>query len=348
MNRMNNHALTPEIFYGLPTDDWEFFRQEIEASVILNNLEEEPHKLALLKMRLGGSARNMFLQLAGVNIETINAALNALGERYLNQNRRDLIRLKFYKRKLNSEKETVEDFLAELQKMARAIYPENERAVRVREAFIDGLPSRLKRKALNEQPGVDVDQLCTRAARSLVIDQMVDRNDAVGAFNAVQGPERDDCSYIYKILGEIHDNQRKMSDKQDKIEGEVNVMARSNQGNSRGQSQPRGNFSQRPVWNGAPATQQLNWNRYGQNHYGQQGNFGQYNNWQNNGQQAANFGNQNNAGQNFRGTGRGMPAGQGRNFCYNCGKFGHFKRDCTSRPAAERGQQIPFPQQPKN
>jgi hypothetical protein len=71
----------------------------------------------------------------------------------------------FHNRKFNPEVETVEDYIIVLKKLVVQSYAAAERDARVREAFINGLPARLKRKVLAKpaaEPVVDLIELISK------------------------------------------------------------------------------------------------------------------------------------------------------------------------------------------
>jgi hypothetical protein len=91
----------------------------------------------------------------------------------------------FQSRKFNPDLESVEDYIVVLQKLVVPAYDLAEREARVREAFINGLPPRLKRKVLTKDAADPLADLIELVSKTLVIDKICPSDDLVSAFNEV-------------------------------------------------------------------------------------------------------------------------------------------------------------------
>ena len=134
----------PEPFSGASTDDLETFLAQITDSLAVNQVHADRH-LNFLRLRLKGGA------LAFIQTEMpadYDAALVLLRGRYINPNRQMLNQMQFGARKFNENFESVEDFVTDLKRLSTTAFAEDEREPRIREAFINGLPNRLKKKVL--------------------------------------------------------------------------------------------------------------------------------------------------------------------------------------------------------
>ena len=125
---------------------------------------DEANRHLYLHLHLKGTALSFFSNLPEDTRQNFDAALTSLRNRYVNPARFESHKLKFTTRKYNASKETVHDFLTELQRMTNLAFPDivaraaadgnpamaaensaNERNRRVKEAFIKGLPNKLKK-----------------------------------------------------------------------------------------------------------------------------------------------------------------------------------------------------------
>ena len=109
-------------------------------------------------------------------------AVTALRNCFQNDQRIQLQKILFNSRKMKVSDESPQDFLAELQRLALEAYPDvqacaaeggrpavnaekraQKRTRRVREAFINGMPIKVKRFLMTQPEHMAIDELCTKA-----------------------------------------------------------------------------------------------------------------------------------------------------------------------------------------
>ncbi len=181
------HSLfQPQPFSGKPDEDIELFLSQLDSAICVNQvLVGDRGHVHFLRLRLAGAALNFFDSLTLVQTDTLDLSKAQLRARYVNPNRQAMNRMKFQCRKFNEDHESVEDFLTELKRLSVQPYPEAERVARIREAFMYGLPNRLKKKVLSRPAADLVDDLAELISRTLVIDKICPTNDLVSASNEV-------------------------------------------------------------------------------------------------------------------------------------------------------------------
>ena len=127
----------------------------------------------------------------------------ALQNRYQNDQRIQLQQSLFNSRKMKVSDKSPQDFFTELQSLALEAYPniqaraaaggrpavnaENraqERTRRVREAFIIGMPFKMKRFLTTQPEDMAIDELCTKDSSRLIVDRLHPEDDDT-AFNEV-------------------------------------------------------------------------------------------------------------------------------------------------------------------
>ena len=105
---------------------------------------------------------------------------------------------------MKPSEESAQDFLTELQRLALEAYPNvvaraaaggrpavaaedraQERTRRVREAFINGMPIKLKRFLMTQPDETPVEELCTKASSRMIVDRLYPEDDDT-AFNELQ------------------------------------------------------------------------------------------------------------------------------------------------------------------
>ena len=131
-------------------------------------------------------------------------AVAALRDRYQNDQRIQLQKLLFNSRKMKPSEESAQDFLTELQRLALEAYPnvvaraaaggrpavaaedrDQERTQRVREAFINGMPIKLKRFLMTQPDETPIQELCAKASSRMIVDRLFPEDDDT-AFNELQ------------------------------------------------------------------------------------------------------------------------------------------------------------------
>lgn len=337
-------SITVKPFAGTDTENWTQFERLLRSSINLSGITPE-NSAGYLHLHLTGGALAFFDRLAEDDRTGYDRAIERLRERYANDNRAEIHRATFQSRKLKSESESIEDYLTELRRLADRAFPgENradEREIRVKDAFILGMPLTLRRSLMNAPPQTTIQNLCDSAIRRMNTDKACPRDEYVSAFNAVQqGPSNQDA--LINIVSDIRKGQDKMhqqlfnnSSSIAALQQQVNhTQARIHQALPQQQpvppmaaqiQQPFQQMQPRvytPEFVG-PLTQQSQ--RYQQP---QQGN----NNYRQQGE-----------GQRYQNQER-----SGNVICKQCGKRGHLQRDCRYRVPPQYNQNLPYQNQPKN
>ena len=325
-------------FSGLESDNFNQFENPLRSCIGLAGVEEANRHL-YLHLHLKGTALSFFDQLPEATRQNFDEALTSLRNRYVNPDRLESHKLKFTTRKYNASKETVHDFLTELQRMANLAFPDivaraaadgnpavaaencaNERNRRVKEAFINGLPNKLKKYLLTLPETNTVEDLCERAARRVMIDQQYPEDDGGSAFNELSSSQVDT---LLASLAEIQKTQTAMRNENAKLAAEVKYLQNAHQ-NPTGQQSWSGHHQQQP---GNNQPQWWNWNSTPPDWYTQH--------WLQQPQQQQQQGENNWTTYNQR-------------FCNYCKMKGHTIQYCRKRPPPKRDQQVPFDRQPKN
>ena len=350
--------LNLQTFSGAETENIDQFERQLRSCIGLAQIDAANQHL-YLHLHLKGNALTFYDQLAQATREDLDLALTALRERYVGPERVEFYKLQFQNRKFNKSKETIQDYLTELQRLANLAFPNiaaraaagglpaiaaedraNDRTRRVKEAFINGMPNKLKKYLLTLQEATPVEQHCEKASKRLMLDDQFPEDDSESAFNEISTSQFEtivaSISAINKSQKELKESNEKLNQKLSKLENKAQAQDVSSS----------------------------NWNtgRYGQNYQGiahAAANDPPFD-WQGMMQQmiAMHHGVQpNNNGGNFQsqgGSGNGnfnRSNGRGnrrRFFCDICGKYGHTPKYCWYREQAERDQKLPFDKQPKN
>ena len=325
--------LTP--FSGGPTEDFRVFKEQIQSSIALSQVPNAG-KVDYLKLHLSGGALSYFLELPAASKADLTTALRSLETRYASQNQLELYKLKFQERKFNSTKETPEDYLTDLMKLANIAFPSTtgagavdrsgERTRRIRDAFIAGMPTQIRLKLLLRPDTDTVDNLCSQVSKRLVLKSILPDDEAnATAFNAVTQPETSTSlvtaiNSVIEAQKDLVKNQKEMGKQMTKLDNNF----RNSRGNySRGYTQYRGNFQNRtPRWTGRL---QQNWTP------------------RNQGQSRRGYGyNNNNYNNNIYRGQQGYRSRFNPIICRNCGQPGHIVRDCFYKKPPERGGHLPY------
>ena len=179
-------------FEGKDTDDFRTFKEQITSSVALANVPEAS-KLDYLKLHLSGGALAYYLELPNTSRNTFDNAIGSLETRYLSPNRIELFKLKFQERKYNQSRESAEDYLTDITRLANIAFPDAtgvnrsaERTRRIRDAFISGMPNSIRLKLLLEPDNKTVQELCTFVSKRQALQTTLPDEDATTtAFNNV-------------------------------------------------------------------------------------------------------------------------------------------------------------------
>ena len=206
------HSLfQPQPFSGKPDEDIELFLSQLDSAICVNQVgvADRGH-VHFLRLRLAGAALDFFDSLTLAQTDSLELSKAQLRARYVNPNRQAMNRMTFQWRKFNEDHESVEDFLTELKRLSVQAYPEAERVARIREAFMYGLPNRLKKKVLSRPAADLVDDLAELISRTLVIDKICPTNDLVSAFNEVNcQPESREIFNMFTELQKGQDEFRR-------------------------------------------------------------------------------------------------------------------------------------------
>ena len=303
-------------FSGVSSENFDEFEQLLRAGITVGNIVEA-NRPAFLKLNLTGGALRYFTSLPEATRNDLDNALTALRDRYNQTANSEFHQIRFTKRKFDSTKESAEDYIVDLQKLAQKAFPNipataaalevdraGERTRRVREAFIQGMPIKYKKKLLKEPPERTVDELGRIVTRELWIQKAYPEEAYPGAFQQLSYDEDNYFSMatVSKKLDEISDKlERKPS----------NDGQRFQENRSRDSYQPRGSFQRRGSF---PSSQGRGRSYQGYNAYP-----------------------------------RAQSPHPNRDFCRRCGKFGHMQSRCWSAPQQRNiGQQLPFDRYPKN
>ena len=319
--------LTP--FSGSPTEDFRVFKEQIQSSIALAQVPDVG-KVDYLKLHLTGGALIYFLELPPGDKNTLDNALGALERRYFSANQLELYKLKFQERKFDESKETPEDYLTDLTKLANIAFANatgtdrsGERTRRIRDAFISGMPTQIRLKLLMRPDTDTVATLCSQVSKRLVLKSILPDGESSTAFNVVDNVQTDTLT---KVLNSVVEAQRDISKTQKQIGQQMSRMDKSMQFNSRSnyprtriRDRGQGRYSQN--W----TQRNPNWNYRG--HLQNKTYSFQNNNWAPRG----GFNNQ-----------RAFRPRFSAIICRICGQPGHMQRDCLARQPAQRGGNIPF------
>ena len=313
-------------FTGNSNENFDEFESLLQAGIAVGAIAEAQQP-AFLKLNLSGGALRFYSGLADATRNDLDDALTALRDRYNQTANQEFHRIKFHERKFDSVKESPEDYIVELQRLALRAFPNvaagahgaaidraDERTRRVKEAFIQGMPIKFKRKLLKEPQERTVEELGRQITRELWIMNAYPDDSYPGAFQ--QLGYSDDNTVQLNLL---QNNQVKMHDElSKKLDNMTSQLENSihNSNCNRGRGSFRG------------------YNSRGRSNC--RGNPGRgY--WQNNSSNYPNTGNYGNQGN------RGSPHPNRKLFCRRCGKYGHTQSNCWSVPQTRNiGQSVPF------
>ena len=203
MAQLIQRFLNLQTFSLAETKNIDQFERQLRGRIGLAQIDAANQHL-YLHLYLKGNALTFYDQLAEATREDVDLALAALRERYVGPERVEFFKLQFQNRKFNKSKETVQDYLTELQRLANvaflniasratagglpAIAAEdraNDRTRRVKEAFINGMPNKLKKYLLTLPEATPVEQHCEKASKRLMLGDQYPEDDSESAFNEV-------------------------------------------------------------------------------------------------------------------------------------------------------------------
>ena len=328
-------------FTGASKDNFDEFERLLRAAINVGQIAG-PQQAPFLQLNLSGGALNFYSSLAAAVRNDLDQALTALRNRYNQVANQEFHRIKFQERKFDSVKESPEDYIVDLQRLALRAFPNipagaggappaidraDERTRRVKEAFIQGMPIKYKKKLLKEPPERTVDDLGRIITKELWILSTYPDDSFPAAFQQLTTSEEETPMAALNLLQnqqiKMHDDLNK---KIDAMSNRLNQGQRDNNF-SRGRGQFRGGDGRghgRGSWN--------NYNgRYGSRNYGNRFDSPGYRD------------------RGFNRARPGSPHPNRRWFCNRCGKYGHTPSNCWSIPTERNnGQSIPFDRSPKN
>ena len=266
--------------------------------------------------------------------------------------------------------ESPQDFLTELQRLALEAYPNvqaraaqggrpqvhaedraQERTRRVREAFINGMPIKMKRFLMTQPDEMPIEELCTKASSRMIVDRLYPEDDDT-AFNEVSSFSTKQLLSGIHELSKAQDNLKaetgklstELQELTKTLQPTVNQLA-ATQNNSQNNSNNCNNNRNRQNWNNnnGPRGNNQQWRNNNNNKNNNQ--YGRNNqNWNNN--------QQNNRPRNQNGPPRGPNwqnnnpnfAYSGQKYCHCCNKFGHLISQCWFRPQTHYTPSLPYNQ----
>ena len=190
-------------FKGTEKENLNEFLRQLESCIQVAAVPNgERHRY--LHLHLKGGALTFFDQQPAAIRDDYDQAVAALRDRYQNDQRIQLQKLLFNSRKMKASEESAQDFLTELQRFALEAYPNvaaraaaagrpavvaedraQERTRRVREAFINGMPIKLKRFLMTQPDETPIEELCAKASSRMIVDRLYPEDDDT-AFNKLR------------------------------------------------------------------------------------------------------------------------------------------------------------------
>ena len=176
-------------FKGLEKEKFDEFESQLTSSIGVAGIACGDRHL-YLHLHLKRGALAYYDQLATATRGGFDQVIAAPRQRYANPQRQELKRIVFHSTKFEPDEETTSDFVTDLQRLTES-FPDvvavtahhgrgavaaedeaNERILRLREAFINGLPNKLKRYLLTKHDNIPVDELCEKVSRRNVLDKL--------------------------------------------------------------------------------------------------------------------------------------------------------------------------------
>ena len=335
-------------FKGTEKENLNEFIRQLESCIEIAGVDAAARH-QYLHLHLKGGALQYFDQLPDATRADYDLSIAALRERYQNDQRIQLQKILFSARKLKPSEESVQDFLTDLQRLALEAYPnvaarnaaggrpavlaenrEQERNRRVREAFINGMPVKMKKFLMTQPEETTIEDLCAKAASRMIVDRLYPE-DEDSAFNEVSSFSTKELLTGIQALSQAQDTLKQetsklstdLKDLAKSLQPSLNQLAQNNQMQNRpNQNNRQGQYNKR-----------YNNNNRGNNNQGQRNNQ-QYNrnNYQNRNSQ--NWQQRNNP--NF--------AQSGQKYCHNCNKFNHTVSTCWFRTNSRAPPPLPYPQ----
>ena len=174
-------VLKIHILTGNSNGYFDEFESLLRAGIAVDAIAETQQP-AFLTLSLSGGALHLYRGLADATRNDLDNALTALRYRYNQTANQEFQRIKFHQRKFDSAKESPEDYIVELQRLALRAFPNvaagahgaaidcaDERTPRVKEVFIQGMPIKVKSNFLKEPQERTVQELGRQIKRELWI-----------------------------------------------------------------------------------------------------------------------------------------------------------------------------------
>ena len=228
-------------FKGTEKENLQEFRRQLESCMTVAGIADaQRHRY--LHLHLKGGALSYFDQLPAATRADYDLAIAALTERYQNDQRIQLQKLLFQARKMKVSEESSQDFLTELQRLALEAYPNivaraaaggrpavnaedraQERTRRVKEAFVNGIPIKIRRFLLTLPDETTVEDLCAKAASRIIVDRLYPEDDD-SAFNEIRGTSTKD---FFAGIEELSKAQTKFNENTTKITEELKELTKN-------------------------------------------------------------------------------------------------------------------------
>ena len=208
---------------------------------------------------------------------------------------------------MNVSDESPQDFLTELQRLALEAYPDiqaraaaggrpavnaenraQERNRRVREAFINGRPIKMKRFLMTQPEDMAIEELCTKVSSRLIVDRLYPEDDDT-AFNEVSNFTTKqlltDIHELSKAQDTLKDETGKLSTElQQHQNATINQLA-ATQNNTQNNNNNNNNNKNRQNWNKNFGPRGNNQQQWRNNNNNQQNWKTNQQNWKNNNNQ---------------------------------------------------------------
>ena len=287
------------------------------------------NEISYVMLRLKGSALSFFETLPIAQKDTWANLQIALRARYNSANRRMTNQIAFQERYWKEGKESIEDYLTAITKMATLAFANDaERVPRVKEQFMRGLPANLKRKALAMPEATLVAGIVENMVRHIAINKLCPSGDAPTAFNAVVHNQTYDQQHdtelatglasMSKMLREVNQRAQNQEAELLEIRKDIRETERNVRSDYRSRNSSRDRNSDSRYGNNyyTPNYQNQGNQQSNQNQGNQQSNQNQGNqqNYQNQANNTGSYNNNNNAQNNNQGQIQQVGNYKGRNY----------------------------------
>ena len=143
----------PPPYEGKPDEDWNLFETNFRTLLLLSKTPEA-EKVPMLMMKLAGQAQKTLIAMPLAKKADLESALQNMKLRYVNPNRSWQSSAEFDNREWRRG-EKIEDFLLDLQRLANLAFDsEEEERIKIRDQFVRGIPTWLKKKGSTPKEGL--------------------------------------------------------------------------------------------------------------------------------------------------------------------------------------------------